>query len=79
MEDLLRNREGCGFELESQRSLIFDTIVTLLTKMCNTDAVNDFLNSISRAETTLSRVVPIDGVEEFQGATLFTELNSGML
>ena len=26
-----------------------------------------------------SRVVPIDGVEEFQGATLLTELDSGIL
>ena len=77
MESLL-DREGCGFELESQRSLIFDTLVTLLTKMCNTDAVNTFLNSISRTDITLSRVVPIDGVEEFQGATLLTDLNSGM-
>ena len=50
-----------------------------MTKMCNTRDLNFFLDSISRAQVSVSRVVPIDGVEEFQGATLSTELNSGML
>ena len=78
MENSLRSdREGCGFEFESQRALIFDTILTLLTKMCLTNNVNTLLENISRSRK--KRVVPIDGVEEFQGATLFTDLNLGML
>ena len=78
MEAILQNsRVGCGFEFESQRNLIFDTIQTLLRQMCETANVNTFLDSISRPR--VKRVVPIDGVEEFQGATLLTELNLGMV
>ena len=76
---LISDRVGCGFELESQRTLIFDTIVTLLRRMCETDNVNDFMDSISRPRPRVKRVVPIDGVEEFQGATLHTDLNLGIL
>ena len=45
--------------------------------MCVTNNVNTFLDSITRPR--VKRVVPIDGVEEFQGATLQTDLNLGML
>ena len=71
------DRVGCGFEFESQRNLVFVTLLTLLTKMCVTDNVNTFLDSISRPR--VKRVVPIDGVEEFQGQTVLTDLNLGML
>ena len=78
MENSLQSdREGCGFEFESQRALILDTILTLLTKMCISNNVDTFLENISRPR--VKRVVPIDGVEEFQGATLHTDLNLGML
>ena len=74
---LLTSRVGCGFEFESQRSLIFDTLLTLLRQMCVTDNVNTFLDNISRPR--VKRVVPIDGVEEFQGATLLSDLNLGIV
>ena len=78
MENSLQNdRVGCGFEFESQRNLILDTILTLLRQMCETANVNTFLDNISRSR--VKRVVPIEGVEEFQGATLLTELNLGMV
>ena len=70
------DRVGCGFEFESQRNLVLVTLLTLLTKMCVTDNVNTFLDNISRPR--VKRVAPIDGVEEFQGQTVLTDLNLGM-
>ena len=76
-EALMRDKEGCAYVLESQRRLIFNTMLNLIATMCPTIDVNSLLFNLGRDPFVLSRVVPIETVSEFQGATLFTDLNLG--
>ena len=72
-EQLLLDIEDCGYFLREQTNLIFNTLQELLTRMCNTEAVNSL---IARTSINVTRLVPIESVTEFEDATISTNLNS---